>query len=73
MRWAKLDLTYIYFEEFLNQFNVPYICTYLYLQHDKSYEPRELMSYIMDHDHSLDWNNIFKFVYCSMILFLIYL
>jgi hypothetical protein len=30
------------------------------------------MNRIMLYDHFLDWNDIFKFVYCSMILFLIY-
>jgi hypothetical protein len=72
MRWAKLDLTYICFEEFLNQFNLPYICIYLYLQYNKSYESRELMSRIVDYDHYLSWNDILKFIYCPMILFLIY-
>jgi hypothetical protein len=53
MRWTKLDLTCIYFEEFLNQLNLLYICIYLYLQHDKSYESHELMSCILEYDHSL--------------------
>jgi hypothetical protein len=50
---TKLDSTYIYFEEFLNQLNLFYIYICLYLQQDKSYEPCELMSHIMDCDHSL--------------------
>jgi hypothetical protein len=53
MRRTKLDLTYICFEEFLNQLNLLYICVCLYLQQHKSYESRELMSHIMDNDHSL--------------------
>jgi hypothetical protein len=35
------------------------------------YGLRELMCRIMACDNSLDCNDIFKFVYCSMILFLI--
>jgi hypothetical protein len=31
-----------------------------------------LLGHIMARDHSLGRNDIFKFVYCSMILFLIY-
>jgi hypothetical protein len=34
---------------------------------------RELMIRVMGYDYSLDQNNIFKFVYYFMIIFLIYL
>jgi hypothetical protein len=37
IRWTKQYLTYIYFEDFLNQLNLFYIYIYLYLQHIKSY------------------------------------
>jgi hypothetical protein len=33
MRWTKQYLTCIYFEEFINQLNLLYICIYLYLQY----------------------------------------
>jgi hypothetical protein len=36
-RWTKLDITCIYFEEFINQLNLLYLCIYLYLQQNKSY------------------------------------
>jgi hypothetical protein len=60
-------------KKFLNQFNLLNIYICLYLQHDKNYRPCELMSCIMDCDHSVAWNDILKFVYWFMILFLIYL
>jgi hypothetical protein len=31
MRLTKQDVSYIYFEEFLNQLNLIYFCIYLYL------------------------------------------
>jgi hypothetical protein len=40
---------------------------------DKSYEPHDLMGCIMGCDYSLDQNDILKFVYCFMTIFLIYL
>jgi hypothetical protein len=73
MRWIKSNLTCICFKEFLNQLNLFYIYICLYLQPDKSYEPRELMGRIMGYDHSLCRNDIVKFIYFSMIIFLIYL
>jgi hypothetical protein len=42
MRWIKLDLTCICFEECTKQLNLFYICICLYLQQDKSYETHEL-------------------------------
>jgi hypothetical protein len=36
-RWMKQDLICIWFEEFLNQLNLFYICICLYLQQIKSY------------------------------------
>jgi hypothetical protein len=41
-RWIKLDISYICFEEFINQLNLLYIYICLYLQQDKSYEMHEL-------------------------------
>jgi hypothetical protein len=41
-RWTKLDIDCICFEEFINQLNFLYICLYLYLQQNKSYETHEL-------------------------------
>jgi hypothetical protein len=41
-RLTKLDIACIYFEEFRNQLNLFYICIYLCLQQNKSYETHEL-------------------------------
>jgi hypothetical protein len=54
IRSTNLYLTCICFKEFLNQLNLVYICICLYLQQDKSYMSRELMTHIIDCDHSLD-------------------
>jgi hypothetical protein len=70
MRWIKLDLNYLCFKEFLNQLNLLYIYICLYLQQERSYG---LMRRIMECDHSLDWNDILKFIYYFMIIFPIYL
>jgi hypothetical protein len=59
----KLDLTYICFEEFLNQLNLLYIYICLYLQHDKNYGSHELIDNIMSYDHSIGRNDILKFIY----------
>jgi hypothetical protein len=60
----KLDLTYMFYFLKIN-------LIFLYLQQDKIYGPRKQISRIMGYDHSLDRNDIIKFMYCSMIWFLI--
>jgi hypothetical protein len=55
------------FQFFLNQLNLFYICICLYLQHNKIYGTREEMCRVMGYDHSLDQNDILKFIYCFMI------
>jgi hypothetical protein len=42
MRWTKLDITCMCFEEFINQLNLLYIYIYLYLQQNTSYDTHEL-------------------------------
>jgi hypothetical protein len=42
MRWIKLDIICIYFEEFINQLNLLYIYICLYLQQVMSYETHQL-------------------------------
>jgi hypothetical protein len=42
MRWIKLYPACICFELFVNQFNLSYICIYLYLQQHNSYVTHEL-------------------------------
>jgi hypothetical protein len=42
MKWTKLNIACICFEKFINQLNLLYICIYLYLQQNKSYETHEL-------------------------------
>jgi hypothetical protein len=73
MRWIKLDPTCTCFAKKINQLNLLYIYMFLYLQPDKSYESHELMCHIIVCNHSLGQNDTLKFIYYSMILFLIYL
>jgi hypothetical protein len=42
MRWIKLDITCIFFEKFIYQHNLLYVCIYLYSQQNKSYGTHEL-------------------------------
>jgi hypothetical protein len=42
MRWTKLDIACICFNEFINQLNLLYIYIYLYLQQNKNYGMHEL-------------------------------
>jgi hypothetical protein len=53
MRLTKQDLSYIYFEEFLNQLNMIYFYICLYFVIDQELCVRELMSHIMGYGHSL--------------------
>jgi hypothetical protein len=72
MRWIKLDITSICFEDFINQLNLFYICIYLCLQQNKSYETRELgrgpKNFARASLHSEQW---VKYLYHSMFLILV--
>jgi hypothetical protein len=74
--WTKQDPNCIYFKEFLNQLNLLYIYNRSRVMNtwaittDQKLWIRELMSRIRGCDHSLCQNDILKFVYCFMILFL---
>jgi hypothetical protein len=54
-------------KEFLNQLNFH---MFIFAAHHEFWA-RELMSRIMTCDHSLGRNDIIKFIYCFMILFII--
>jgi hypothetical protein len=72
MRLTKQDLSYIYFEEFLNQLNLIYFHMFIFVTNQELWV-REQMSHIISYDHSLGRKDILKFIYYFMILFLIYL
>jgi hypothetical protein len=65
-------LSYIYFEEFINQLVLIYVCMFIFVR-DQELWICELMSRIMSYDHSLIQNDIIKFIYYLIIIFLIYL
>jgi hypothetical protein len=57
-------------KEFLNQLNLLYILYMFIFAIDQELWPRELMCHIMGYDHSLGRNDILKFIYYFMIIFL---
>jgi hypothetical protein len=72
-RLTKQDLSYIYFKEFLNQLNLIYFLHMYTFVTDQELWVHKLMGRIMCYNHSLGQNDIFKFIYYFMILFLIHL
>jgi hypothetical protein len=73
MRLIKPDISYIYFEDFLNQLNLIYFLhMFIFVTYQELWI-HELMGRIIGYDHSLGRKDLLKFVYYFMILFLIYL